>query len=91
MPNDVTPCDWPTQVIGSRNPRNAVKALVGGFESQRTFPEVVAHLKKTYGDNIIVRELGPGHKRKPSDRIPGLAGSWYLSRDTQKRLAQKRG
>eukprot|EP00884_Botryococcus_braunii_P004707 jgi/Botrbrau1/14237/Bobra.0381s0001.1 len=79
------------QVIGSRNPRNTVKALIGGFESQKTLPEVVVHLKKLYGERLIIRELAPGHGYREEDRIPGLAGRWFLSRDSRKRLQKLQG
>lgn len=73
-------------MIGARNPRNTVKALIAGFEAQKTIPEVVVHLKKLYGPNLVIRELAPGHGYRDEDRVPGLEGRWFLSRDSQDRL-----
>jgi hypothetical protein len=69
------------QIHGSRCVRNAVKALVHGFESQRTLREVVGDLQPRDGDPgrpaLRVTELAARHYRGAGRRMPGIGGAWY--------------
>jgi hypothetical protein len=58
-----------------------VKALVHGFESQRTLREVVGDLQPRDGDPgrpaLRVTELAARHYRGAGRRMPGIGGAWY--------------
>ncbi|KAK9837101.1 hypothetical protein WJX81_002759 [Elliptochloris bilobata] len=69
------------KVHGSRCIRNAVKAVIRAFESQKTMKQVMDELQPPeLGDQVPalrITELAANHFRSQDARLPTTGGSWF--------------
>ena len=69
------------QLHGSRCIRNAVKAIVHAFESQKTLVQVMEHLQPRDSDPggpaLRITELAANHWRPKERRMTDIPGAWF--------------